>query len=214
MPLSSEQVYDELNGAEIKQILLQRFKDLLDSVPDFQKHLTLPRVRMRLSVHLDIFGRRNPSLDILNDFTVSTREPESRIELAKELEAEESLSADTGVPVPGTPFDGEGDPPDQVREENDLPVAVSVRDRVTRATQQVIQPAAAPPVENDPSPGRLAGGRRWAAFRVLEREGPVIQGYREYVSGHEPVISPNAGRADPEQGIQPDFRNIHKPEGR
>lgn len=214
MPLSSEQVYDELSGAEVKQILLQRFRDLLDTVPDFQKHLTLPRVRMRLNVHLDIFGRRNPSLDLLNDFTITTREPAERVELAKELEAEDSVNADTGIPVKDTPFDGTGEPPDQVREDNDLPVAVPVRDRTTRATQQVIQPAAPHPSEPGMTPGSLPGGRRYAAFRVLEREGPVIQGFREYIPGHEPVISSNAGRADPQQGIQPDFRKIHKPEGK
>lgn len=209
MPLSAEQVYDELNGAEVKEILLQRVKDLLDTVPDFQRHLTLPRVRMQLNIHLDIFGRRNPALDLLNDFTISTRGvDESKIELAKELVAEDTLSADTGIPVPGTPFDGAGAPPDEIRELHQIPTMEPVRDRVTGITQQ--RPVQPPPVETAPVPKPATPqGRPWAAFHTLERGGPVVRGYSDYLPGHEP-IGKEAPAGEREIGIQEDFRNLSR----
>lgn len=214
MPLSAEQVYDELSGAEVKAILLERVRALLDSVPDFQKHLTLPRVRMALNIHLDIYGRRNTALDLINDFTVTTREPEERMQLAESLEAEDQVNADTGVAIPGTPFDGTGEPPDLIREQNGLTLLEPVKDRATMSTQQrpIQPPPVAPPVIPPMQPSPPPGGRRYAAFRVLEREGPVVMGFTDYKQGAEPwTKEPQAQMGQREIGIQKDFREAHKP---
>lgn len=217
MPLSHSEVYDELSGAEAKAILLERVRTLLDSVPDFQKHLTLPRVRMKLWIHLDIYGRRNPSLDLETVLDLRTNEPEERQVISKELQAEDEVSADTGVAVPGTPFDGNGDPPDQVREENGLPTMEPVRDRATQSYSQRPIPtrpdppavAPNPPVPPTPPPG----GRRYAAFKVLEREGPAVMGYSEYKEDSAPFSKqPSAQMGEREVGLQKDFRDMHRPE--
>jgi hypothetical protein len=213
MALSSEQIYDELNGAEVKEILLTRMLELLSTVPDFQKHLTLPRVRMRLQIHLDIFGRRNPALDLSSELTLRTRQPDEEMTLAKEMVAEDEFSADTGVPVPDTPFDGGGQPPDQIREEHNLPMLEPVKDRAGITQQRPLQPVPLPAVGvgAQPTPA-LPGGRRYAAFHTLERAGPAIMGYREYLPGKEPIAAtPSQPREKPTIGIQRDFRDAHRP---
>lgn len=221
MPLSTEQVYDELNGEEIKQILLTRVKDLLDSVPDFQRHLTLPRVIMSLKLHLDIYGRRNSALDLINELELRTKEPDSRVQLAEQLEVEDVVNADTGAAVPGSPFQGEGDPPDQIREEHGIPVREPVRDRTVNAHFQ--RPAPGPVLVDTPvsvpAPG-LPRGRRYAAFHVLEREGPAVMGFTDYKPGSEPFTKEpqtldslrDKPASKPDVGIQADFREMHRPE--
>lgn len=210
MALSAEQIYDELNGAEVKKILLRRFEEMLDTVPDFHPHLTLPRVHMHTKVHLDIYGRRNPSLDLESDLTLTERHPIADITLAKEMEAEDQLSADTGIAVPGTPFDGEGLPPDQIREEHELTVLEPVTDRAGITQQRPM--VMAPPVETAAPRPTLPGGRRYAAFHTLERGGPVVQGFVSYLPGSEPILNPSSQDRDkPDIGIQRDFREAHKP---
>ena len=220
MALSSEQIYDELNGEEVKQILLTRLRDLLDTVADFQKHLTLPRVRASFKIRLEIYGRRNPTLDLNNDLTLTLRHPVGDITLSKELEAEDEVNADTGVPVPGTPFDGTGSPPDQVREEHGLHVLEPVKDRAGITQQRPItwelpdQAKATTPAPTPPAPTpALPGGRRYAAFHTLERGGPVVQGFTDYLPGKEPILNTSsADREKPQKGIQKDFRDVHRPE--
>jgi len=56
MPLPSRLVYNDLNGAEVKHVLIERFIALLDQVPYLQKHITLPRVKMELQVQLDTWA--------------------------------------------------------------------------------------------------------------------------------------------------------------
>lgn len=211
MALSSEQIYDELDGAEVKEILVTRLREMLNSVPDFQPHLTLPRVHMKLSVHLDIFGRRVPSLDLVNDLTLTTKRPVEQMTLAKELVAEDEVSADTGVPVPNTPFDGAGQPPDQVREEHGLRTLEPVKDRAGITQQRPLRAVGPDDVPSAP------GGRRYAAFRKLEREGPVVMGHVEYLPGSEPIMKAPSqpdtapGPAEkPKIGIQQDFREAHR----
>lgn len=187
-------------------------QDLLDTVPDFHPHLTLPRVRMHLRVHLDIYGRRNPSLDLENELTLTLRHPIADITLAKEMEAEDEVSADTGTAVPGTPFDGKGLAPDQIREEHELTILEPVRDRAGITQQRPIAVQPAPVTEIAPRP-TLPGGRRYAAFHTLERGGPVVQGFTTYLEGSEPILPPSSpDRERPVIGIKSDFREAHRPE--
>lgn len=214
-PLSSEQIYDELTGSEVKQILLRRVQDLLDQVADFQPHLTLPRVRMALSIHLDIYGRRNTALDIVNDFLLRTKASDEAIEVQQELEAVDQVNADSGAPVPGTPFDGTGAPPDQIRVENELPVHEPVRDRVTRAHAQrptVIDRRIDPELQGMRGPG----GRPYAVAIKLERSGPAVKdssgsivGAADYLPGREPFTRDHSEGGAPGErtaSIQKDFR--------
>lgn len=209
MPLAAESLYDELSGAEVKAILLKRVSDLLDAIPDFQKHLTLPRVRMVLNIHLDIYGRRNPAIDIFNDFTIKTREPEGRMEIARQLEASDTVSADTGAAIVNTPFDGTGEPPDFIREEHGLPLMEPVRDRATMSHAQ--RPVHVPPPEQPQAPPRprAPNGMPYAAWQKIERAGPVVMGNVEYLPGSEPwTKTPSTERDKPEVGIQKDFRSL------
>lgn len=117
MPLSAEQVYNDLNGSDVKQILLTRFADLINQVGEFQPHLTLPRTRMILSIHLDVWGRTPPTIDITDDLIIRMRD-QNQLSLpgieqtAHDLQAE--INSDTTTPT--------GQPPDQIREEHGLPI--------------------------------------------------------------------------------------------
>ena len=186
MPLSREQTYDELNGEEAMQVLVQRVKDMLSEVPDFQKHLTLPRVKMEIDITLFIYGRRQPKLEFHNELTLSTAVPEAELETAKELVAHDAVNADTGVPVKDTPFDGTGDPPDQVREENGLTVLEPVKSR-HGITQQKPVPRA-PEIKP-----KEVDGVKYAAFHTLKRPGPVVRGFLEYEEGSEPIAAAPPG---------------------
>lgn len=219
MKLSAEQVYDELNGEEVKAILLERVKTLLDGVPDFQRHLTLPRIRMFLNMRLEIYGRRVPLPNLVTDLTLRTSEELDNLEVARDLEAEDQVNADTGAAVPGTPFDGTGDPPDQVREAHGLPVMDIVKTRA--GTFQ--RPAAPPPpppappqaptvLQGIPVPS-APGGVPYAATRVLSRGGPVVRGFVDYLPDASPVVLNAAGPGrdkKPDVGIKDDFRDTHR----
>lgn len=91
-------VFNELNGQECKDILRQRFEQLLNDVPFLQRHLTLPRVRMSLLVTLDLYADQP---------TPETCEISDTVTLSSEV---------CSAPTPG------GRPPDQVRDEHNLPV--------------------------------------------------------------------------------------------
>lgn len=136
MPLSREQVYNDLNGEEAKQILLDRFAARLNEVPWLQRHLTLPRVRMKLAVTFELYADQPTpeSHRIEDDYTLRTDQPSptqstsrqtiprNEPELIETLEGEELIDAS-----PTT-----GKPPDQIREESGLPIPTPVRDRTTR----------------------------------------------------------------------------------
>ena len=104
MPLASELVYNDLSGDEIKHILTERFMALLADVPYLQRHITMPRVRMELTITLSCWAdQTNPDSQMIEDqVDVVTR----------------------STKVDASP---KGQHPDQVREQFELPVAVPVR---------------------------------------------------------------------------------------
>jgi len=113
MPLPSHLVYNELDGEEIREILTRRFVDLLSSVVYLQRHITLPHVRMRLSVVLESYAeKRNPDTQTINDvLDITTSVPADDSAPAEVT----SLSLDiNAAPMPG------GQPPDQIRDEHGL----------------------------------------------------------------------------------------------
>jgi hypothetical protein len=98
MPLPAGLVFTELSGSEIKEILEQRFHSLLDAVPFLQRHLTLPRLSMTLTVHLDQWADQQT--------------PE-RLTISDSVTLENRISA---APTP------DGHPPDKVREDHGLEI--------------------------------------------------------------------------------------------
>src|SRR5208282_6475830 len=120
MPRPSSVKYDELSGEEVKHILLERFKTILNGVPYLQRHLTLPRVRMSLNIMLEVYADQpTPEvLPIMDQFDILTDAPPVGTPVKIEIEDEVS-SAPKG-----------GKPADQVREEHGLPLNIptSVRD--------------------------------------------------------------------------------------
>jgi len=120
-------VFNELDGAEAKEILLQRFSSHLNSIPWLQRHLTLPRVRMRLSITFEMYADQ-PTPDIqtiADDFTIRTDHGETLPFKPHLYEEEETIDA--------SPLTG--DPPDQIREEHSLPVPTPVRNKTLRVTE-------------------------------------------------------------------------------
>ena len=116
MPLPSTLTFNELNGEEVKQILESRCAQVLDGVPYFQKHITLPRVKMTFQVKLEIWADQpHPEqINIGDSLTVILDEPE----LIETITAE---SVDNAAPIPG------GQPPDRLRQMHGLPVATPAR---------------------------------------------------------------------------------------
>lgn len=112
MPLPSMVTYNDLDGTEVAAILENRFQQFLAAVPYFQRHLTLPRVRITFKVTLEMWADQpNPEVVPLSD----------RLEVIVESSDEPTAtitgeSTDTAAPVPG------GHPPDQLREMHGLPI--------------------------------------------------------------------------------------------
>lgn len=116
MPLPSMLTFNELDGSEVAHVLENRFEQILRAVPYFQKHITLPRVRMTLNVKLEVWADQ-PSPETLNigdKLTIVFDEPQ----LADTITAE---SVDSTAPVAG------GHPPDQIREMHGLPISRPAR---------------------------------------------------------------------------------------
>lgn len=112
MPLPSTLTFNELNGEEVRAVLENRFEQIMQQVPYFQRHLTLPRVKMTLSVKLEIWADQpQPETIKLGDALTVVYETQDEPDT---LEAE---SVDSTAPVPG------GHPPDQIREMHGLPIS-------------------------------------------------------------------------------------------
>lgn len=131
MPLSREAVYNDLNGIEIKEILLDRFSARLAEVPWLQRHLTLPRVRMKLSVAFEIYADQpTPEVhSIDDDFTIRTESDRTPPPIPVEHEFEDVIDASP-----------DGDPPDQIREEAGIDLLTPTRNRQTGFTEDVLSP--------------------------------------------------------------------------
>jgi hypothetical protein len=181
MPLAAEQVYNDLTGEEAKEILVTRFADLLSQYPYFKRHITLPRVQMTLSVHLDLWGCTPPTTDINDEVVIRTREVPA--------EVEQLSSADAQVEI-----DSRNTPPDQVRTEHGMPIMTPTR------TPDGIQDV---PVVRE--------GGKYAKFVVQDRGGPASQGHLQYQDPiTQAHADHNPHRGAPEIGIQADFRNMHR----
>ena len=116
MPLPAVLTYNELNGEEVKHVLKNRFEQVLEAVPYFQRHMTLPRVRMTMQVTLEVYADQ-PTPDII---PLSDR---LQVIVESEPKPTETFTAETlDSTAPGS-----GDPPDQLREMHGLPIMQPAR---------------------------------------------------------------------------------------
>ena len=116
MPLPAMLTYNELNGEEVKHVLENRFQEIIQAVPYFQKHLTLPRVRMTLQVKLEVYADQ-PSPETINLGNTLTVVIEHEPLITETIDAE---AVDSTAP-------GGGVPPDEVRSQHGLPISVPAR---------------------------------------------------------------------------------------
>jgi hypothetical protein len=102
--LPRTQKFDQLNGQEVKEILIDRLERVLEQSPHLQRHLTLPNVRieMLLQVSLTMHADQQGATPVV-------------------LEDEFVVDASPG------PADSGHKPPDRVRHEAGLPIPVAVR---------------------------------------------------------------------------------------
>jgi hypothetical protein len=186
MPLPSTLTYNELSGDEVAHVLEQRFRQVLDNVPYLQRHLTLPRVRMSLSVKLEIWADQpSPEVEMITDrLDVVTERavPDNPSEI---YEAESTASA---APGPG------GAPPDKIRDEHGLPIAAAGRG--PRSTGEHI-------VTSDQYPAHDAGldGREvedLPGLKISRTGSGQIDGMA--TSGHATVAKIDQGPAGLRQG--------------
>jgi hypothetical protein len=126
--LPSQLTYNDLNGSEAIEILTDWFRQLLQSQPQLQPHLTLPmaRIGLNVGVRIDMFiGGTVPvesppeELKIEGGVTLENRlSGEPQIPIVDPRRVESNLSTVVNVaPIPG------GNPPDKVREQHGLPIS-------------------------------------------------------------------------------------------
>ena len=187
-PLSAEVVYNHLTGEEVKQILCGRFLDILERIPELsQSHITLPRVRMELSVRLEIQGRTPPKVSTTDDLVVRMRDmpPATEISAVKQRDEEVVVSAND--------VDG-GDPPDKIRDEHSLPVNVPTRTPFGIQDVPTVRPGATyPPVtlegrtitiKMDKGPARKRFEEEHAPLpHEIKNSGATIVGGESYARG-------------------------------
>ncbi len=125
----SQLTYNDLNGKEATDVLVRWFRQLLQTQALLQPHLTLPMARISLDVSI--------AVDMFIGGSVPVESPPERTTIEGSCTFENQLSGESissidprkvgsyqakrsalinAAPIPG------GVPPDQVREQNDLPV--------------------------------------------------------------------------------------------
>lgn len=112
MPMPSMLTFNELTGEEACQVLENRFEQIMSQVPYFQRHITLPRVRMTLNVKLEIWADQ-PQPETVNLSNTLTVIYDGEPEPSHVIEAE---TVDSSAPGNG------GRPPDQIRDMHGLPI--------------------------------------------------------------------------------------------
>lgn len=137
MPLPAMLTFNELNGEEVREILENRCRQVFERVPQFQRHITLPRVKITLNVKLELWADQpHPETMSIGDSLTVVVEVEPDI-----IEAQ---SVDAAAPIAG------GHPPDQIREIHGLGVSRPDRGAREIGAQIMIADQTSP----TPSPGQ------------------------------------------------------------
>jgi hypothetical protein len=138
--LPSQLTYNDLNGSEATEILVDWFRQLLQRQALLQPHLTLPMADIHLGVHVDInmyiggtvpiasppeHEEINGSISLTNHLSAfdsaSSTEDLYAARRLREQPVSEHREDDLSTRVNAAPIPG-GSPPDQIREQHDLPV--------------------------------------------------------------------------------------------
>jgi hypothetical protein len=119
MPLPRSLVYNDLNGEEVKHILGERFGQLLNEVPYLQKHITLPRVKMTLTIDLDCWAdQATPERKSIND----------QVDVISENNYNPSANAGRSYAITASiDASPKGDPPDMIREQYGVGIPTPVK---------------------------------------------------------------------------------------
>lgn len=205
MALTREQVYNDLTGDEAKEILVQRFQQRLNEVPWLRRLVTLPRVRMKVSVTLELYADQpTPETHILDDEL--TLVSESATHPTSAPHNPEPHVVDIEEVVDASPITG--DPPDKIRDDHGLPIATPRRHPITKQTEDVMERSLGlrGPVELAPGVNlervRDPNARDGMGTKVVQDFGPS-RGRSDQSS----VVSPNRRRADSPAPIQNDFKH-------
>lgn len=221
MPLSREAIYNDLNGEEAKQILAQRFASLLDRVPWLQRHLTLPRVRMTLSVKFELFADQpTPEVQQIDDECVLRSEsvsypppsPDPGRYIIGIDPRQESLNFPLPDPPPDLPSEvtdlmdevdasPSGSPPGAVRMAHSLPVPTP-----HRGVQTVDIPVVEDLSRATAVPGVHIGHTESKTVARQDYGGPRLTGTGPAPDPVEPPIRNRDNRDGPTAG--PNFRNF------
>ena len=106
-------VFQALNGAELKDIILKKIAQEFDANPRFRPHLTFPLVSFGFRVHITAYPMEPPSIDVAGTGKVGDQEG---VDLDHPVESEMMGSVHIDAPRDG------GLTPDEAREQADLPV--------------------------------------------------------------------------------------------
>lgn len=174
MALSSEQIYNSLNGEEVKEIFEIRFSELLSKITQLQTHLTLPRVRMRIRVDAEISGDDSGAAYFNIDHTLTVRTDNSNV---KSMSPAEVIELEMEIDALATPTD-------QVRVEHGLPVIEIRRTPLGIQEDKVVLE------------GQTHQRRSAAAF-TLDRGGPATAGYQPSSSVIKPPLPRESKPNDP-----------------
>lgn len=219
--------YDDLNGAECKEILAARFWKFLENVPEFQLRFALTRVKLRLEIAMDVWGATPPRKIVHDDVEITATHdlPSNMTRTVTEIRDVEEV-------------DAFNNPPDQIREEHALPVPRAQRSPVgTMETVPVVLEGMTPKYPPAPKPDELHVRTPLPptpATQASPTTSNVIMGHRQrkpYASvveldhgsiqrgerGQQPVIGDekfaehiqtHTGAAD----VLPQFDFVHSPE--
>lgn len=213
MPLSAEVVYNELNGEEGKEILVQRVSDLLSAIPEFRRLISLNRVRMRIDIELEVWGRTPPTVSVKDEFMVLARNP-----LAEDEGEEIHAGYSAGSEIYANPSVPGGLHPDQIREDHALPIMVPTRGPFGHQDEMIVrQPAQPVPPAQLSKPNRVeatpevekGSGIRYASF-VTQDYGPA----RSRTGNESPVIGEiknSGGGGGGGEVAAPNFQQVRNP---
>jgi hypothetical protein len=111
--IPSQLTYNDLNGQEAFEILVDWFRNLLAAHPQFQPHLTLPMARITLDVAVQV--------DMFIGGSVPVAAPPETLQIASTVALSNNVkkfrTVVNAAPVPG------GVSPDQIRAQHNLPVS-------------------------------------------------------------------------------------------
>lgn len=211
MPLLKEAIYNDLNGLEAKEILVKRFYDRLNEIPWLARHISLPRVRMRLTVQFETYTESDSpdSQTLTDDFTVRTENAIGEVppppRPGKQIERFQEQVEDIIDTSPHT-----GQPPDQIREEHNLTVPTPKRHPLTRQLSdqlyagEEVEMTPGISVKRDVSGGGIPSPSRGATT--------VTQDYGPRVSGGQGTQVPIKNRDRSENPAPPasGFKDAHR----